>query len=257
VRREHPRRILRELHGYGVRLRNLADSRLVAGPLTYEQDGLATRHNSDFMKEPRFARSYSRGKATGSWGDADIHWRAHVACWAAQRALCLEGDFVECGVNRGGLALTVMTYVDFADLAEERTFYLLDTFHGLPDKYISEEERRAGIRPGGYDECYESVRETFGSFPNVAIIRGAVPETLSLVPTEKVAYLSIDMNSAAPEIAAAEFFWDKLDSGGVMLLDDYGWPGHGVQKRAFDEFAMRKRVPLLSLPTGQGLILKQ
>jgi O-methyltransferase len=250
-----PRKVLRRLRGYGGKVRKLADARLVAGPLTYEQDGLATRHNSDFMTDARFARAYSRGRATGSWGEADIHWRAHVACWAAERALSVEGDFVECGVNRGGLALTVMGYVDFAGL-KDRKFYLLDTFSGLSDTYILEEERRTGIRAGGYEECYEAVQETFSSIPNVEIIRGAVPETLPHVAAEKVAYLSIDMNCAEPEIAAAEFFWDKLVPGATMLLDDYGWSGHHVQKRAFDEFAKRKDVPLLCLPTGQGLILK-
>jgi O-methyltransferase len=76
------------------------------------------------------------------------------------------------------------------------------------------------------------------------------------VRAEKVCYLSIDMNCAEPEIAAAEFFWDKMVTGAAMILDDYGWLGQGVQKRAFDDFARRKRVPLLCLPTGQGLILK-
>ena len=33
----------------------IADGRvLVQGPLTYRQDGLATQHNADFMRDPRF-----------------------------------------------------------------------------------------------------------------------------------------------------------------------------------------------------------
>ncbi len=57
-------------------------------------------------------------------------------------------------------------------------------------------------------ECYDEVRKTFLAF-NVRIIRGAVPETLSSVDSEKIAYLSIDMNCVEPEIAAAEFFGKK------------------------------------------------
>ena len=64
------------------------------------------------------------------------------------------------------------------------------------------------------------------------------------------------MNCEIPEIAAAEFFWDTLVSGGVIVLDDYGWQGHIVQKHAFDLFSSRKGVQVLSLPTGQGLIFK-
>jgi hypothetical protein len=199
-------------------------------------------------------RAYQLGESTGSWDGGKVHWRAHVACWAAERAKSLEGDFVECGVNKGGLALTVMHYVEFQKLPKK--FYLLDTFSGLPDKYVLEEEKALGRSLGGYEECYEQVKATFEPFDNVVIVKGAVPETLPQVKSEAIAYLSIDMNCVEPEIATAEFFWEKLVSGGVMLLDDYGWAGHILQKRAFDRFAAERTVPILSLPTGQGVIIK-
>jgi hypothetical protein len=206
------------------------------------------------MKDPLFMESYELGKSTGSWGESgNIQWRAFVACWAANKGKTLEGDFVECGVNKGGLARTVINYVDFPKL--NKKFYLLDTFQGLSEKYISDEEKKRGIKPGGYEECYDAVRKTFKDF-NVEIIRGTVPDTLPQVKAEKVCYLSIDMNCVAPEIAAAEYFWDKLVSGAVMVLDDYGWQSHYEQKLAFDRFAESKGVLVLALPTGQGLILK-
>lgn len=229
---------------------------LGSSPLTYKQDGLATEHNADFMKDEAFMKSYNLGKNTGSWRKSEIHWRAYVACWAANKAKHLEGDFVECGVYRGGLARTVMHYVDFKKLPKK--FYLLDTFCGLVEECLSDDEQKRGFRELGrrYDDCYEFVRDLFKEFGNVVIIRGTVPDTLPLVEARKVSYLSIDMNCAAPEIAAAEFFWDKLVSGAVMVLDDYGWANHIAQKRSFDEFAFRKGVQVLPLPTGQGLILK-
>jgi len=223
--------------------------------VTYNQDGLVSVHNVDFMQDERFARAYKKGEETGSWGSAKIHWRAFVACWAADRGKALEGDFVECGVNRGGLSRSVMEYIEFAGM-RDRKFYLLDTFEGLAEQYISEEEKKLGRQAGGYEECYESVKMTFRSFENAVIIRGTVPDTLSEVKSEKIAYLSIDMNCAEPEIAAANYFWDKLVSGAAVVLDDYGWVDHIVQKRAFDHFAAERGVPILPLPTGQGLILK-
>jgi hypothetical protein len=220
----------------------------------YNQDGLACIHNADFMHEPRFAHAYALGQATGSWGLSQVHWRAYVACWAAERALQFEGDFVECGVNRGGLARTI---IDFTGLDQTgRRFFLLDTFSGLVDKYISDEERALGRRAGGYEECFDAVQKTFAPFRNVVLVRGAVPSTLAEVTAERIAFLSLDMNCAPPEIAAAEHFWDRLSTGSVVLLDDYGWPGHIVQKRAFDDFAARRNASVLGLPTGQGLLFK-
>jgi O-methyltransferase len=227
---------------------------LVPGPLTYNQDGLATGHHADFLADPLFAESYRLGESTGSFRDNRIQWRAYIACWTASHAKRLEGDFVECGVYRGGLARAIINYVGFQDLPKR--FFLCDTYNGLVQSHISDEEKRMGKKAGGYEDCYDAVQKTFAPFPNVRIVKGTVPEVLSQVDVEKVCYLSLDMNCAPPEIAAAEYFWDKLVTGGVILLDDYGWMGYEPQKRAFDEFTARKGVAVLSLPTGQGLILK-
>ena len=223
-------------------------------PGTYLQDGLLSVHNSDFRKDPKFKEAYRLGKATGSWGRADVEWRAYICCWAAWTVRHKEGDFVECGVNRGALSRAVMHYIDFAEL--NKRFWLLDTYEGLVDHLISEDERRQGILPGGYEPCYEQVVETFRPFPGVQIIRGVVPDTLPNVTARSICYLSIDMNNAAPEIAAAEHFWDRLVPGAIIVLDDYGWRKQINQKIAFDKFADARDVKVLSLPTGQGLLIK-
>src|SRR5215475_14163655 len=121
-------------------------SKSLYGKATYNQDGLVTAHNSEFVDEPRFAAAYAAGKATGSWTFGDLAWRAYVVCWAAERGAHLAGDFVECGVNRGGYALTVVKYVEFEKLAKR--FYLLDTYEGLVETHISPEERAQGVRGG-------------------------------------------------------------------------------------------------------------
>jgi O-methyltransferase len=64
-----------------------------------------------------------------------------------------------------------------------------------------------------YSECFEDVKKPFAQYSNVQIIRGTVRMTLPHVESNPIAYLSIDMNCAEPEIAAAEFFWDKISAG--------------------------------------------
>jgi O-methyltransferase len=221
----------------------------------YNHHGLATVHNCDFITDTRFQRAYAAGVSTGSWGAVDLQWTAYIACWAADIGLRLEGDFVECGVNRGGLARTVLEFVDLPSSGKK--FYLLDTFEGLLQRYISPEEERNGITPGGYAPCYDEVVSTFSPFRDcVVIVKGPVPASLSQAVPQKVSYLSIDMNCVEPEIAAAEFYWPRMVSGSIMLLDDYGWARHEAQKKAFDRFAQQRGVLVLSLPTGQGLIVK-
>ena len=66
------------------------------------------------------------------------------------------------------------------------------------------------------------------------------------------------MNNATAEIAAIEYLWSKLVSGGVVVLDDYAYgPEFMNQKNAWDKFAELNRFEIPTLPTGQGLIIKE
>jgi O-methyltransferase len=221
---------------------------------TYDQDGLATEHSAAFTRGARFEAAYRAGEITRSWGNSRVHWRAHVYLWAASLAAMVDGDFVECGVNRGGLARATIAYLDFARL--NKRFFLLDTYDGIVERLLTPAEIAAGRTGGGYEPCLDDVVRTFGQFPFCIIVPGPVPDTLPKVDAEHIAFLSIDMNAAFPEQAALEWFWPRLSPGGVIVLDDYGWANHVEQKKAHDAFAIKVGVELLALPTGQGLIIK-
>lgn len=218
---------------------------------TYREDGLVTTHNCDFTQDPEFVTAYRR--AEGQQKMSSIRWRAHVAQWAGYHARQLDGDFVECGVNRGFLSMSVMTYLDFSQLAD-RKFYLFDTYSGLVPALVSADDKAA--YRNDYEECYEFVKQSFADFPNVVIVRGPVPDTLTSVSIEHVAYLSIDMNCTQPEVDALEHFWPLMVSGGLIILDDYGFPGHESQKDGADKVAAEVGAKILTLPTGQGLLIK-
>lgn len=239
----------------------LADGRtLVQGPLTYNQDGLATQHNADFMRDPRFVETYQAGMENGNPGTR-IEWRVHVALWCASQARRLQGDFVECGVHTGILSASVMTWLDFAREASRR-FFLFDTWAGIPVEQMSEAEKRLGVenmnrKYQNGDALYESAKAKFARWPNAVLVRGRVPESLEAMRDSRaVAYASIDLNVAEAEMGAIEFLWPRMVSGGMVLLDDYGWAPHVNQKAAWDAWAARNGVMILALPTGQGLILK-
>jgi O-methyltransferase len=219
---------------------------------TYDEDGLFTNHNCDFMKDELFKESYDLGFATGSTKGWHIHWRLHVLCFFAERAKTMGGDFIECGTNKGFTALSIINYVGFEKT--DNKFYLMDTFNGLVDDYKSTNEKKTNLV--NYKECYAEVKMTFSKFDNVEIVRGSIPDTLPKVKSNKISFIHIDMNCAKPEIDAGEYFWDKIIPSGVVVLDDYGYPGYLDQKKAWDDFAIRKGVQVLSIPTGQGLIIK-
>ena len=229
--------------------------------VTYSNDLLYTFHSADFLNEPLFIEAYELSKNTDGGTllkNYDIQWRIHVLCWAAKHAMHLEGAFVDCGVHTGIFARAVIHYTNFK--YSDKKYYLLDTFNGLERKYSTEKEMERNTLMGYDNEdtnaLLQKVTEIFKDF-NTKIIKGAVPETLNQVDADKICFLSIDMNCVQPEVDALEFFWDKMVSGGVIVLDDYGYANASHdQKQAHDRFAASKNVQILTLPTCQGLLIK-
>ena len=106
-------------------------------------------------------------------------------------------------------------------------------------------------------DYHKTVVNSFSEFPNVQVVQGKVPESLTPVKLEKISYISIDMNNATAEIAAINFLWEKLVVGGIIILDDYAYGEEfRAQKNAWDKFAITNVFAILTLPTGQGLIIK-
>ncbi len=253
-------RVLENLKWCYLHFKEITPDSVPANNLTYKSDGLFTRQNSDCLDEPDFLKAYQLSLTVNDWRtelNIDMRWRYYIVCWFAKMANELEGDFVECGVYKGGYSLALASYLNFKET--DKSFWLLDTFNGLVKEHLSPEEISSGLfehYQNRYEECYEAVKKTFEPYPNYKIIRGPVPDTLPQCKAEKISYLSIDMNIAEPEIAAANFFWDKMVTGGIVILDDYGFSSHINQKLAFDDWAKEKKVPILCLPTGQAIIFK-
>ncbi|HTR39159.1 MAG TPA: TylF/MycF/NovP-related O-methyltransferase [Bryobacteraceae bacterium] len=229
----------------------------------YSEDGLSTIHNDHFRQDPAFRAAYQRGVEAGHGVDLHFEWRVHVALWAASSALRAPGDFVECGVNAGVISSAIMQCLNWGAL--DRRFFLVDTFAGPVTSQFSSEEVQRGrlkivetaIAKGGYVTDIDRIRANFAEWPNAVVLQGAVPEILPSVDAAQVAFLHLDMNCAYPERAALEYFWERLSPGAMVLLDDYAFHGYESQMEAIDALSRSLGFDVLSLPTGQGLIMKR
>ena len=218
------------------------------GGATYSEDGFATTHFVGFLEEPKFLAAYKEALA-GIPADrvanfSSIRWRAHICAWAAQQTKDLEGDFVECGVWWGMLSKIMCEYIDFGSLP--KTFYLIDSWGLVDGSHPSPDYR---------DDIFGEVEARFASYPNINLVRGLVPEALRRVPSEKIAFLAIDMNGALPELAALEYFYDKLVPGAVVYLHDYGWQYPELRK-VVDGFLADKPESVLNFPSGNAIFIK-
>jgi len=220
-------------------------------PRYFAMDMLVTMgRNMGFLEDAAFMQAINEEARSDQ--DRSLIWRLHVLCWCAMSALKLQGDFVECGVFQGFSTAVVAKYVHFGE--QPREWYLYDTFAGIPADQLNPGDRS----PESYSApgIFESVRQRFSGYPNVRVVRGRIPEVLSEAAPGSIAFMHLDLNSAAAEIAALEHLYDRLVPGGYLVLDDYGWYFYRQQKAAEDPFFQARGARVLELPTGQGLVIK-
>lgn len=224
----------------------------------YNEDKLITRNIPHFIYDDKFIQAYEKGKKAGAWESISIRWRAYVCCWAATYARNLEGDFIELGVDKAGLALCITDYIGFKNL--DKQFYLIDSFEGIPLQYVDQKEFEINDphrRNKKFGNTYNLVKDCFKDFNNVHVVKGVVPDILPSVEVSEIAFMSIDMNNYYPEIEGVKYFWDKIVKHGIIVLDDYA---HGeqysLQRQKWDEFAQSKGLQILNIPTGQGILIK-
>ena len=163
----------------------------------------------------------------------------------------MEGDFVECGVWRGGNLIIAADV--FRRFSPNKHVFLFDTFAGMTeptghDFQIRDREpalsKYKKKQKDSYIEwCYASiddVRSNLASFKidedRVRLIKGDVLDTLSdpgNLP-KKISVLRLDTDWYESTKKELEILWPRLETGGILIIDDYGhWGG---AKKAVDEF---------------------
>jgi hypothetical protein len=68
--------------------------------------------------------------------------------------------------------------------------------------------------------------------------------------------MHVDLNLSAPTLQALEWAFPRWSVGGICVLDDYLWAGYEDQKQVVDEFFRNKGLPIVGLPTGQGIVIR-
>ncbi len=170
----------------------------------------------------------------------------------------IPGDFVECGVWRGGCAMmAALTFQKFGDT--RRNIYLYDTYEGMTqpsDKDVKhngerpEKKWQTSQHDAHNDWCYSSLNEVKSNlartkYPREQLIfvKGKVEETLPETAPEQIAILRLDTDWYESTKHELIHLYPKLSSDGVLLLDDYGhWQG---AKQATDEYIEEHKLSLI------------
>ena len=241
-------------NGYWEKLNNVASvMESVSDSRVFLTDGLLSwKRNFGFLNDKDFVRC-AQNHATSAH-IPNYYWQLHTVCWAVKNCLRVPGDFVELGVYKGYTTAIVAEYIDFANIG--RTWYLYDTFEGIPEDQLNKGWTNSPYEDDEPDGVFAEVTAQFEPYENIRVIRGRVPEVLDEAAPETIAFMHIDLNSAKAECAALEVLYDRLSTGGMIVFDDYGWSACIEQQVGIDEFMAARGVQVLEIPTGQGIFVK-
>jgi O-methyltransferase len=167
----------------------------------------------------------------------------------ARHTAALAGDVAEIGVYRGGTARLLAR-----TLAGAKTIHLFDTFAGMPR---TDPRRDVHHFEGDFDDTsLAEVQRYLGDCEGLVFHAGRFPETTAPVRDHRFALVHVDVDIYRSVLDCCEFFYPRMERGGIMLFDDYGFLSCPGAKMAVDEFFADKPERPCYLPTGQCFTIR-
>ncbi len=213
-----------------------------------------------FDLEPEFLQLYERCRDATMTSIERMYALYKATCHVVDRGV--TGDFVECGVWRGGsvmmIALTLLSRG-----CNDRYLWLYDTFNGMTppsdhdiqemsgrtaSEILSERERSAadpfwGI--AGRSEVETNLRGTGYPADRVRIVEGDVITTIPASIPSEIALLRLDTDWYQSTRHELEHLYPRVSRGGVLIVDDYGY-WRGSRKATDEYFSSLRDAPLLN-----------
>lgn len=168
----------------------------------------------------------------------------------AKQASMLQGDVAEVGVYKGGTARLLSKAVE----TREKTLHLFDTFSGMPSTNIDKDLHKEGDFD---DTTIGMVKAYLGDCKNIRFYQGVFPSTAEDVKNITFCLVHIDVDIYRSVIDCCIFFYIRMQKGGIMIFDDYGFLTCPGAKVAVDEFFADKPEYPCYLPTGQCIVIRQ
>lgn len=162
----------------------------------------------------------------------------------------------ECGVYQGS------SLVSCAKLAKalrrDVAFVGLDTFSGLPplsEIDLSHSPTRAalGTKPLFSDTSAEAVMTLARQHDvsdTIELIPGLFTHTLPKLPERRYFFVNIDCDLYEPHLECLEYFYDRVEPGGMVFFDDYHSVEFPMARAAVDHFMRGRPERLIHLRFG-------
>ena len=157
----------------------------------------------------------------------------------------IKGSVVECGVWRGGMSAALSEV-----LGSERTYYLLDSFEGLPpaqevDGYAAQAWQNDKTSKIYFDNCFAELKHAEEAMQksgakNYELKKGWFVDSLKdFKPESPIAVLRLDGDWYDSTMQCLDGLYKYVVSGGVIIIDDY-YTWEGCSKAVHDFLSKNK-----------------
>jgi O-methyltransferase len=177
--------------------------------------------------------------------NSDRRWMLYQMALLAQH---VPGDTAECGAYQGAGSFLISKATQQNGLP--RTHYIFDSFEGISEPSAAD----GGYWRKGNLRCsLEDFREPPGNF---SIKKGWIPERFPEVSACRFAFVHIDVDLEKPTLESLSFFYPRMNPGGIMVFDDYGFTTCPGARQAVAGFMADKAERIVELSCGSAYISK-
>jgi len=186
-----------------------------------------------------------------------IHERRFNLYYLSKIVAGLDGDTAECGVYRGAGSFLILSAMN---ARPNYRHHIFDSFEGLstPESI----DQPAVPDRAAWNQADLSVAEAVacknltGFSEQCLFYKGWIPTRFSEVIGNRFKLVHIDVDLYAPTKSSLEFFYSRMEPGGLIICDDYGSELCPGAKLAMDDFFSDKPESVVHLSSGTGFIVK-
>ncbi|MCR4694730.1 MAG: TylF/MycF family methyltransferase [Pseudobutyrivibrio sp.] len=159
----------------------------------------------------------------------------------------IDGAFAELGVYKGSNAAFMVRYANDT----KRKMYLIDTFEGFDEQDLQGVDSQHEVK--FTDTSIRAVKDYCGESENTKYIKGYFPDSITEeLFNERFAFVSLDCDLYNPIMAGLEFFWDRMNKGGMIFIHDYSSGYYEGCTLAVDEFCKNNMINVVLMPDKSG-----
>ncbi len=164
----------------------------------------------------------------------------------------VEGDTAECGVFTGASSYLIC-HSNQQNQTHQKNHYMFDSYEGLSNPSELDGEHWS---EGDLSFSMKDLEKTFEEFENKKFMKGWIPERFNEVRDRRFSFVHIDVDLHDPTFDSIEFFYPRMNKGGIIVCDDYMFNTCPGATKAIDEFLDDKSEKMIALSGGGGFMIK-